>query len=253
MSSGHQYSVVFFCVAVLLTASIFLFLILTVFFLKAKQNKKNKEHLQGLIEEKERTMYMISLEVHDNLCQMLLIARMNMHLIEDASSSAILPAIKEVSSILDLLIVDTQNISHTLNSSYLKKNGLIRSLQKEVDWINASRKIESTLEVEGAIKSFPAEIELMIFRIAQEAINNVIKHAHAQKLEIKLTYKGKNFDIMIIDDGEGFVCNSAGIDEGMGIAGMHQRAKLINGNLTIISNLNAGTTIILKLRLPETI
>ena len=155
-----------FAIAITLMTVIFIFGLIGVLILaKAKQNKKRREYLLSVIEEKERTMYSISLEVHDNLTQMLSVARLNLHMLADEVGPEHVGAVQKVGEVLDKAIVDTHNISHSLNPDYLKNRGLLASLEDEVSWVNTSRSIRCSLVVEGAFNRMESQVELMLFRI----------------------------------------------------------------------------------------
>jgi two-component system NarL family sensor kinase len=235
-------------IAQTLLAVIFVFfMVFSVILLKNKQNRRKREHLLALIEEKERTMSDISVELHDNIVQMLHVARMNVYMLEDVTAPEHLKITNQVGKILQRLIDDTHNISHVLNPDYLRGKGLVSSLKEKVEWVNSSGRLSCELEVLGAVKFLPPQSELMIFRIAQEAINNALKYAKAAKLLIRLEYDLRDFKMLMEDNGAGFNCQCPDFQEGLGIRSMRQRAMLTNGVLSIESAPGKGTTVRLEI------
>jgi len=112
-------------------------------------------------------------------------------------------------------------------------------------------KLKTSLDVHGAYRAFAPEIEQEILRVAQEAIQNVKKHAEASDMVVRLDYDERALELSVVDDGKGFVVteNAHGMDEGhYGLTGIRERAALIQGEIELISELGRGTTI--RLRLP---
>ncbi len=109
------------------------FLIVFLIVQKTKQNRQENEMLYARIDEKERTMQTISMEIHDNVNQMLNLTRMTLRMINKYAVPEQVPLLEQAGNILDNLIIDVHNISHTLNTTYLKKRGLIESLQQDVN------------------------------------------------------------------------------------------------------------------------
>lgn len=242
---NNQNLVPFFVTGTLLMVVFVFFLIVFLIVQKAKQNRQENEMLYARIDEKERTMQTISMEIHDNVNQMLNLTRMTLRMINKYAVPEQVPLLEQAGNILDNLIIDVHNISHTLNTEYLKKRGLIESLQQDVNWANISKKIECSLDIQGNHIAFPPEKELMLVRIAQEAINNTLKHSNATRLEIQLNYTGKEFKMSIADNGSGFNFDPDAPVTGVGLQSMHQRTRIIDGKLTFKSMVGSGTTVIL--------
>ena len=237
-----------FAIAITLMTVIFIFGLIGVLILaKAKQNKKRREYLLSVIEEKERTMYSISLEVHDNLTQMLSVARLNLHVLADEVEPEHVGAVQKVGEVLDKAIVDTHNISHSLNPDYLKNRGLLASLEDEVSWVNTSRSIRCSLVVEGAFNRMESQVELMLFRIAQEAIQNGLKHSEATEITVRLAYDDAAFKMTISDNGKGFDVDNDKLKQGVGVLGMRHRAKIAGGALDIFAEPGKGTRVEVRL------
>ncbi|WP_118952335.1 sensor histidine kinase [Taibaiella helva] len=239
----------FFVTITLLMVVFAFFLIITLIVQKNKQNRQANELLQAQVKERDRTMSLISVEIHDNISQMLSLTRMTLRMIGKQAVPEQLPLLEQAGSMLDNLIVDTRNISHSLNTDYLKNKGLLEFMNREVKWINASRGIICNLAATGYHDQLSGEKELMVIRIAQEAIQNTIKHSEATHLHIGITCSEKLFKMIITDNGKGFSHTpGANGSSGLGLQSMYQRAELIKAKLEIQSG-NTGTT--LTLLVPE--
>lgn len=152
---------------------------------------------------------------------------------------------------LDNVIVDISNMSHSLNSDYLKHHGLYDFVNEEIQWINISKKLKCTFDVEGEYKSFNENTELILIRIIQEAIQNTIKHANAQNLRINMRCNDDDFFLSIKDDGRGFDTSHNPAKIGMGLKSIYNRCGIINCDVEIDSNHNFGTEVRLHIRKPR--
>jgi two-component system, NarL family, sensor kinase len=238
----------FFVTITLLMVVFAFFLIITLVVQKNKQNRQANELLQAQVKERDRTMSLISVEIHDNISQMLSLTRMTLRMIGKQAVPEQQPLLEQAGTMLDNLIVDTRNISHSLNTSYLKNKGLMEFMNREIKWVNASKGITCSLQNSGYHDQLTAEKELMVIRIAQEAMQNTLKHAGATHLNISISWDEKMFKMLITDNGKGFAHNPGSVSDGLGLQSMYQRAQLIKAKLDIQS---AATGTTLTLLIPE--
>ncbi len=240
------------------TILLMLFVFFIVIYLVVQKQKQNKYYLEknrmifdhqnkiliARTEEQERTMDQMSKEIHDNVGQLLNFTKMNMRVIAKyATDNEQKILIDKAMSLLDQVIKDTHNISHSLNSGFIKANGLISVLEEELECINISKELQCKIEVVGDHKAFDPKKELLIYRIAQEAIHNITKHAKASQLCIKLNYERDDFSMSISDNGIGFGKDKIYELNGIGFQNMLHRAMLLNGSLDIDSVPLGGCTI----------
>lgn len=226
-----------------------LFIVFTVavmLTLSNRLNRKNKDHVRALVHEKERTMHTISVEIHDNILQQLYLAKIKLHLLHDSISGNHQQQAVEALAIIDKLMADSSSISHSLNNEYLRKKRLLPALTEDVTLIDSDT-MHCKLTIEGTIRPLAAEWELMIYRIAQEAIRNAMKHSGAKALVLSIYYHPEDFKMTISDDGKGFDYNNPLLRAGIGMSSMDQRAKLLGGSLAIQTFIGQGTSVILLL------
>lgn len=235
----------------LLACIFIIFIIASLLHLKDRKIKKEHFLLAALKEERERTMYAISVEIHNNINQVLSLASMALSMIDKTAIPNQKKYISELKNMLDSVMAELRNISHYLNSDYLKERGLYESLQEELKWINSSKKINCDIEVNGLFKFFTQDTELIIIRIAQEVIQNTLKHAQAQKLHIDIKYGVEQFLMVISDDGKGFQYDESTSLKGMGLHSIQNRSRIINGKIEIKSALGKGTQITLVIAEPK--
>jgi len=227
---------------------------------KSQQHDLEKQRLLFELEKKELNMGFrerelvlseVSKDMHDNIGQLVYLIRMNVCTIEEYSNNADqLPLIKDVLELTDRVIEETKYLGHSLNSDFIKGRGLYRMLENDMERINVSKKLNCYMDIEGDGDDhmLTAEAQLLVYRIAQEAIHNVLRHAHASNLQIMLAYNREQFRMVISDDGDGFDVELAKEKETMGISNMQQRAKLLNGNLELKSSLLNGCFISLSFK-----
>lgn len=255
---NDNYLIPLFLSATVLIALFAFFITIYVLVQKHKQNlyslEKNKmtydyqtNLLAMQIEEQERAMDQVSKEIHDNLGQQANFAKMNLLSIGIyAVENRQITIIEKTKTILDGMIKDIQNISHSLNSDFIKDIGFINMLQEELNHLSLSNSISCDIDIIGEDKTFIPDKELLIFRIAQEAIHNVSKHAQATSLQIILTYEPDTFIMTISDNGIGFEKDKTNKLNGIGFLNMLNRAKLLNGTINIDSQPLSGCTITLR-------
>ena len=155
-----------------------------------------------------------------------------------------------VSSSVDLLsksINDLSDLSKSMNADAIIQEGLIDALENETKRISKSGLLEINVEINGNTVFLDAQKELIIFRIIQEALNNIIKHAFAHKVNLDLYYNTNHIEITIMDDGKGFDAQHVATKSGAGIGNMKTRAKVFNGGVEIKSSPGIGTKVLISI------
>ncbi|MEC3880208.1 sensor histidine kinase [Parapedobacter sp. 10938] len=224
-------------------------------YLEKQQLLLEMQHreLSLCFEERELTMTQVSKEVHDNIGQIAHLARMHLHVIEScAYDSYQLKLIKYVSELTDQLINHTHDISHSLNSDFIKERGLSRVLEDDLEQIRTASDMACFIHTEGDSHSLDPEKQLLVYRIAQEVIHNTLKHAKASLLEVNLDHTPKGFMIRIVDNGKGYNQEKIEGKGTMGLRNMKERAKLLNGNLSIKTAEGKGCIVTLTIDKAET-
>ena len=242
------------------TASILMMLIFF-FLLFIQFSKKRFEHmkevftlqegfqrtlLQTQLEIQESTFTQISEEIHDNIGQMLSLVRINLNRLSTDSRQE---QIDETDELLGKAIVDLRNLSHTLNTNFLLQAGLASSLSKLVDSIRRSGSLQVHFSASTDTLRLSKEKSIILFRMIQESLNNVMKHAGATEMWLKLEEQPGAIVVSIADNGKGF---DTGIlekpSEGLGLNNIFTRAKMIGGEVDTKSAPDSGTTILIKIK-----
>lgn len=218
-----------------------------VFFVLIHQRNKHRlknEKNRAIFEEQERTMSQVSKEVHDNLGGFLNLAMMNIEVVKGLPlNPKQKEAINNAGNIITQLIVEVQNISHVMNSNYIMSRGLFDILNSQMKYISSTKNMKCDIDIIGEDELLGADEQLVVYRIAQEAIQNALKHSGATKLSISLAYTAPQFTMQISDNGSGFDTQSLSSAHGIGLMNMQERAHLLGGSLEIHSEPGRGCTI----------
>jgi signal transduction histidine kinase len=202
----------------------------------------------SLIAAQDQERRRIARELHDGLGQELSGAKMLVDCIQMQNQSADWRerTAAEASALIDQAIQQVRSISHLLHPPMLDEIGLRSSLQWYLDGLTKRAGLETSLVVQP--EDFPrlgAELETTIFRIVQEALTNVFRHAEAQKARISLVLRDGQINVTVCDDGKGIADSIVGFQGGkigIGISGMRQRVKEFGGELQL-RNANPGTIV----------
>jgi len=146
-----------------------------------------------------------------------------------------------VISQLDQSIAELRRVSHNMMPEALVKFGLKEALENYCENLNLSRTINIQLQTYGMENRMDQSTEIVIYRMIQELLNNVIKHADAKNVLIQLSRDGDHFNLTVEDDGKGFDVNEN--KSGAGLANIRARAEYLDGSVDIISSKGEGTSV----------
>ena len=204
--------------------------------------------LQAELEIQEQTFNNISNEIHDNVGQLLSLAKVQVNIIEQ-SDKPDRNLLFELKQNLGKALADLRDIAKSLSGERMKLLKLEVILQQEIDRVNRSQVLNGLLEVDGTITKLSEQKQLIVLRMVQESLQNIIKHANATNVLISLHYTNINLILKIKDDGIGFnVANQLDKMNGLGLQNIINRAAVIGGKATIQSIEREGTEI--KLTIP---
>ena len=140
-------------------------------------------------------------------------------------------------------------LARQLRPTALDDLGLKAALAGHVKELGRRGKINATFESVGDFSGLPADVQLVVYRVAQEALSNAAQHSGAEHVEVQLTSDGERVELTVVDDGSGFTFDQAA--RGLGIAGMRERALLVGGDMQVESRPDAGTRV--RLTVPLTL
>jgi PAS domain S-box-containing protein len=201
-------------------------------------------------QEEERTR--IARELHDDFSQRLALLGISLgHLWKMLPSSDVegrarveemLNGTKELSS-------DLHSLSHQLHSSRLEHVGLAAAVAGLCKEFSNKYKIEFHFRVCDLRMTVPKDVALCLFRVAQEALGNVVKHSQAAHATVEVGANAGGVSLRIKDDGHGFDTERSNPNAGIGLLGMHERIRLVGGRLLVTSELMRGTEILVEVPL----
>lgn len=211
--------------------------------LEAERRRSARDALDA--QERERAR--IALDLHDEVNQALTALLLRLEAVrrqtDDADAAEELGAIGELISRAMRELLD---LARGLRPTTLDDLGLKAALATLVEEVGREAPIATGFEVEGDVDALPETIQLVAYRVAQEAVTNVVQHADAQHLRVRLIGSGDAIELRIADDGVGW--EGGRESERLGIAGMRERALLCGGELTVESAPGAGTRVTLHAR-----
>jgi signal transduction histidine kinase len=232
-------------------------LMISFFFLYRRRQQKHllekeqlrvsyeRELLKTRLEIQEQTFRNISQEIHDNIGQVLSLTKLNLSTMDIGQPAILEQKIMDSKNLVSQAIYDLRNLSHGLSTDYIADLGLTRAVAHELEMIKKSGDYETVFLVEGDPYPLDKQKELIVYRIIQETLNNIIKHATAQKIIIYLLYRPDELTLNITDNGKGFDLTplNDNASYGLGIKNMHSRAQLIGAGFLISSTLGQGTVV----------
>ena len=228
-----------------------------IIFMFAYMKKRNNVHFfdkldmerkiqVSKVEEGERMINQIARDIHDNLGQSANALKMNLMVVRKlATDEKQIRTIDKTFELADQIIKDTTNIGHSLNSDFIKTTCLPTLLNSELDRLCTPQNIAHNLLLSGNLNTIDSDKKLLIYRIAQDAIHNVVQHANASLITITLTQMNDSFSMLIADNGTGIAQDRLHAKYGVGINNMKQRANYLNGQLSINSEPGVGCTVTL--------
>ncbi len=193
-------------------------------------------------------------ELHDNTIQSLLVIANHVYAIEAGNYGSLTPeARKQVEEILVMLlhaIDDVRRLSHDLKPSVLDNVGLLPALKWQAERLTLESGIRVEVRVNGKEHRLRPEFEIVMFRIVQDALSNVVRHSRATLATVTLGFVNSNFKITVDDNGQGF-CLPEKISDyttkgKLGLERMQQQAELLNGTFDIWSEPGKGTTVTME-------
>jgi signal transduction histidine kinase len=228
-------------------------------FYEMNEELKHKEQLRTqllarVISAQEEERKRIARELHDETGQALTSLIVGLKFIED--SAEIIQVRKKTAELRTLTVQtlgDVHHLATELRPSILDDIGLVAAIQRYTKDYSAKMNVPVDTQVTGFMtQRLPPEVEVTAYRVIQEALTNIAKHAEANNVSVVLRYENSLLAVVIEDDGKGFdvdsVLNRENGDR-LGIFGMYERASLIGGDLIIESQPGAGTTIFLQIPL----
>lgn len=238
------------------------FLILVFFFVitlairyrkRKKENEELKvkfleERLRIQVEIQEETLQQISRELHDNLGQVASLIKINLNTLVLSDTSKASEKIEATKELTRQLITDIKSLSVSLGNDRIAQVGFPRALATEVQRLNNTEQFIAVYHEEGEFPPIKSDIVIILFRMVQEVLNNMVKHSNAKQISVSLFSTEKNVTLVLSDDGVGFDVENQIYSLGNGLRNLQKRAQYINAELLIKSSINIGTNVTISLQ-----
>ncbi|NVO19030.1 MAG: HAMP domain-containing protein [Bacteroidetes bacterium] len=225
------------------------------FNLMSEQLKQKEKELQD-----ERAMRMraafdgqdmerqrLSRELHDGLGQSLIAQKLRLESISPEEPGKIKYSLEELKTGSDQLVEEVRRISNALMPAQLTQFGLKAALSNHCDEVSTYSNVEVTFDPVGDFEFINKKTKTYLFRIVQEALNNIVKHSSATAAKVEITQTKENIFLSISDNGKGF--NIEEVSLGNGLNNMRERTSLLNGTFSIQSQPGSGATIEIQIPL----
>lgn len=196
-----------------------------------------KSILEGQEEERKR----IARELHDGLGVLLSSAKMHFSSIRNKIPEAN-PLVEKATKLLEEASRDVRRISHNMMPGLLTKFGLYEAMEDLFEQVEDLEGMHAEIKIEGEQSRLKENIEIMLYRILQEMVNNTLKHAKAKNIKLELQILHEKLIINYNDDGKGFDFNKNLCSKSLGLTGLQSRVKLLGGELNWISSPGEGTS-----------
>ena len=213
--------------------------------------ESNRQELQKLasrllrVQEEERRR--ISRDLHDDINQRLALLAMEIEAVERQLSVSPVHVGRAVRAIQDRVVElseDVRHLAYQFHPSILDDLGLPIALQRLVDDFSARSNVRGSFHHKSIPEVVPQEIATCLYRVAQESLNNVLRHAQASRVDVELVRSQFELLVTIVDDGVGFDSEASQYGEhGLGLLSMKERVALVHGALQIISAVGKGTRV----------
>ena len=213
---------------------------------KRRTSEKALKELSGrLIHAAEEERQRLARELHDDFSQRLVLLSVTIDMLRRRSAGMSLDQnLLELQNSVTELGSDVHSLSHRLHSSKLRMLGLEAALREVCQQVSRQHNLEIQLLAAELPSDLPEDLSLCFYRVAQESLNNAVKHSHSTRIEVRLGNSGGQVWMRIKDFGVGFDPSIRGA--GIGLAAMRERLRMVGGSLRIESSPGVGTELMAK-------
>jgi two-component system sensor histidine kinase UhpB len=204
--------------------------------LEAERRRAGSAALRAQEEERAR----VARDLHDEVNQSLTGLLLRLEAARDAAPPELEGELAETKALANQAMTELLSLARQLRPTALDDLGLVAAIEGQVDRLGGE--IATSLDVEGDFSGLGGDAQLVVYRVAQEALSNAARHSGAGRVEVRLRgTNGGGVVLEVADDGRGFAFDES--QRGLGIGGMRERALLIGADLTIESRPDHGTTV----------
>jgi signal transduction histidine kinase len=214
--------------------------------LATEKQELEKQRFRLVLQGEEKERIRLARELHDGLGQMLAAAKLQLGLAARGDAHSF----QKAQQLLEETVLEVRNISHNLVPLSLASNGLKTALRQLFDRIEAPGKLEMEVHLEADFNRFNTFGQTAIYRIVQEILHNMVKHAEASRIVIDIQEDGGELLLSIADNGKGFDTQLIQQSKGMGWENLYTRVGLLDGQLEVNSKPGRGTLVFAGIPIP---
>jgi two-component system sensor histidine kinase UhpB len=189
-------------------------------------------------QEQERAR--VARDLHDEVNQSLTGLLLRLEAVREDAPPELAPEIARTKALANQAMGELLSLARQLRPTALDDLGLVAAIDGQVEQL-ADAGLAAELNAEGDFSDLDDDVQLVVYRVAQEALTNASRHAEASRIDVSLRRSARGVELTVADDGRGFAFEQS--EGGLGIAGMRERALLVGGELTIESRPGQGTTV----------
>jgi len=209
--------------------------------LEAERRRAGSAALRAQEEERAR----VARDLHDEVNQSLTGLLLRLEAVREAAPPELEPELAETRTLANQAMRELLSLARQLRPTALDDLGLAAAIAGQVEQLERSG-LTAELSAEGDFSDLDDDVQLVVYRVAQESLTNAARHSEAQRIAVTLRRSGDAVELEVADDGRGFAFEQS--ERGLGIGGMRERALLIGAELTIESRPGQGTRIRLLVR-----
>jgi two-component system, NarL family, sensor histidine kinase UhpB len=210
--------------------------------LEAERRRASSAALAAQEEERAR----VARDLHDEVNQSLTGLLLRLEATREKAPPELARELAETQALANKAMRELLTLARQLRPTALDDHGLKAALAGHVDELGGQNGIATSFETQGDLSALPQDVQLVVYRVAQEALSNAARHSGATSIRVRLAHTDDQIELVVADDGRGFSFDQAG--QGLGIGGMRERALLVGGQLDVESRPEIGTRI--RLRVP---
>jgi two-component system, NarL family, sensor histidine kinase UhpB len=209
--------------------------------LEAERRRAGSAALQAQEQERAR----VARDLHDEVNQSLTGLLLRLEAAREAAPPQLEAELAETKALANKAMRELLSLARQLRPTALDDLGLAAAIAGQVEQV-AHPGLEAVLTTEGDFSDLDDDVQLVVYRVAQEALTNAARHSGAKRIAVRLRRSGDGVELEVADDGRGFAFERS--ERGLGIGGMRERALLVGAELTIESRPGEGTTVRLSVR-----
>jgi two-component system sensor histidine kinase UhpB len=210
--------------------------------IEAERRRAGRLQLRAQEEERKR----VARDLHDEVNQALTAILLRLEALMQTAPPEIREGLEETKKLANQAMEELLQLARQLRPTALDDHGFVPAIQEQLRRFQAQHGVETHLETDGPLDDLGGDQQLVLYRVTQEALNNIARHARAATVSVAIARHDGNVWLSVRDDGTGFAVGSE--ERGLGLDGMAERARLVNGEFSIDAQPGQGTT--LRLQVP---